>query len=548
MSELRKALARFKPDLSGRRWVFVAYDQLTAAVGPLADIPVRELGIVLVEAPQKASHRPYHRQKLATVLANLRHFALEQAARGVAVHHVVSPGSYADALSALPASMLPLLAMVPAERELRKDLEGMVRAGTLTYVPNAIWATRRDDFVESQGDKPPYRMDAFYKHVRTRSGILMEGSKPAGGKFSFDAENRKRWPGDPPAPQPLRFEPDAITREVCDLVATRFAHHPGTLRPEALPATQADAERQWAFAKRESLPHFGPFEDAISVKSRRLFHTSISAALNLSRLIPMRLVREAAALPIPLASREGFVRQILGWREFVRHVHEATDGFRSGGGPTLPVPGDGGYSGWAGKAWQRGAGAAASDGGANPSHVGAAGGVPPAYWGTPSGLACLDAVVEGVWDEGYSHHITRLMVLSNIATLLDVSPRALTDWFWVAYVDAYDWVVEPNVLAMGTYGAGGIMTTKPYIAGAAYIHKMGDACEGCAFDPKRTCPLTRLYWAYLGRHQASLTGSARMMVPLAALRKRSAADTQRDAEVFAKTRATLERGERLVPE
>lgn len=549
MSELCKALARHRADPSGRRWVFVAYDQLTSAVGPLAEIPVRELGIVLVEAPAKASNRPYHRQKLALVLANLRHFAVEQASRGVAVHHVVSSGSYADALEALPPSMLPLLAMVPAERELRRDLEGLVRAGKLRYVPNATWATTHADFVESQGEHPPYRMDVFYKHVRKRTGILMEGGKPAGGKFSFDAENRKRWPGSPPAPRMPRFEPDAITREVCDLVATRFAHHPGTLRPEMLPATQADAERLWEHAKRESLPHFGPFEDAISVRSRRLFHTSISGVLNLSRLLPMRLVREAAELPVPLPSREGFVRQILGWRELVRHVHEATDGFRRGGVPTLPSPGDGGYRDWSGKAWgSEGARVPSADGGACPSHVGASAGVPPAYWGATSGLACLDAVVEAVWDEGYSHHITRLMVLSNIATLLDVSPRALTDWFWVAYVDAYDWVVEPNVLAMGTYGAGGVMTTKPYIAGAAYIHKMGDACDGCAFDPKRTCPLTRLYWAYLKRHQASLTGSARMMVPLAALRKRSLADTRRDEEVFERTREALARGERLVPE
>ncbi len=547
MSAFREALAGHRSQRGARRWIFVAYDQLTDAVGPLAETPAAELGIVLVEAPHKASHRPYHRQKLALVLANLRHFALEQAARGVAVHHVVSDGSYAAALSALPAGMLPLEAMVPAERELRKDLEPLVRAGKLRYVANATWATTRADFVDSQGDSPPYRMDAFYKHVRKRTGILMEDGKPAGGKFSFDAENRKRWPGSPAAPRLPRFEPDAVTREVCDLVASRYARHPGTLRPEALPATRADAERLWAFAKRESLPFFGPFEDAISVRSRRLFHTSISGVLNLSRLTPMRLVREAAALPIPLPCREGFVRQILGWREMVRHVHEATDGFRNGGAEVLPAPGDGGYRDWAGKSWHDGAPQGLGDGGACPSQVGASFGVPPAYWGAPSGLACLDAVVEAVWDEGYSHHITRLMVLANIATLLDVSPRALADWFWVAYVDAYDWVVEPNVLAMGTYGAGGIMTTKPYVAGAAYLHKMGDACDDCAFDPKRTCPLTRLYWAYLKRHQATFAGNARMTVPLAALRKRSEADTARDEEEFEHTRATLRRGERLSP-
>ena len=179
--------------------------------------------------------------------------------------------------------------------------------------------------------------------------------------------------------------------------------------------------------------------------------------------------------------------------------------------------------------------------------IGAARPLPPAFWGKPSGLACLDRVVEGVWEDGTSHHITRLMVLSNIATLLDVSPRELTDWFWAAYIDAYDWVVEPNVLGMGTFAAGDLMTTKPYVAGSAYIDRMSDYCDGCRFDPKTTCPLTPLYWAFLGRHREALAGVDRMKLPVASERKRTASLRASDAAGFERVAGALARGEELEP-
>jgi len=171
--------------------------------------------------------------------------------------------------------------------------------------------------------------------------------------------------------------------------------------------------------------------------------------------------------------------------------------------------------------------------------------LPQAYWGQQSGLNCLDTVIKTVWDEGYSHHITRLMVLSNIANLLDISPRQLTDWFWLAYTDAYDWVVEPNVMAMGTYGVGGLMTTKPYISGAAYINKMSDYCRGCRYDPAKNCPITRLYWAFLERHNDKLSGNQRLAMPLNSLKKRSLKDKSIDKAVFEKTLQILNDGQIL---
>ncbi len=544
MSEFHSALAAHKTSATKRRWLFVPYDQLTSAIGPLAREPAKELGIVVVECPDKAARRPYHKQKLALLLTNLRHFAIEQAARGVAVQHVVAP-SYREAIEGVAPKLGALRVMRPAERELRAELAPLFESGKLEEVPHEGWLTTREDFAAG-GANPPWRMDAFYRQVRRRLDILMEKGKPMGGRFSFDAENRQAWNGTPKAPALPRYKVDAITAEVCDLVSTRMARHPGKLDPGGIPATRADADRTWAWAKAQCLAHFGPFEDAMSTDSRTLFHTRISPLLNLQRLSARTIVDDTVALDIPFASKEGFVRQILGWREYVRHVHEATDGFRVIGGVAQPVatsPGDGGYGHWAGSAWAPAA--TGGDGGSRTSILGAARPVPPAYWGKRSGLRCLDEVVESVWDEGYSHHITRLMVLANIAMLLDVSPRDLTDWFWVAYIDAYDWVVEPNVHGMGTFGVGEVLTTKPYIAGSAYIHKMSNFCKGCRFNPKNTCPLTSLYWAYLGRHREALARVDRMTLSVRSEARRTPAQRASDADVFARVTSMLARGEEL---
>jgi deoxyribodipyrimidine photolyase-related protein len=311
---------------------------------------------------------------------------------------------------------------------------------------------------------------------------------------------------------------------VLELVESTFPESFGTLAGFDLPASAADAEALWQHVLVHCLPFFGPFEDAISLDKPDLFHTKLSAAINLGRLLPKRLVEQVQerqrAGQLPLASAEGFIRQLLGWREFVRHVHEATDGFRS-----IEASGA-------------------------PSALAASEPLPAVYWGkAPSGLRCLDHVVENVWQEGYSHHITRLMVLANIATLLGVRPRELCDWFWFAYVDAFDWVVEPNVLAMGTFGDGGLMTTKPYVAGAGYLHKMSDACGGCQFDPSgkgaTPCPLTPMYWAFLQRNQSRLFGNDRMKLPLAAAARRTPAQNAHDQAVTAAVLAVLREGQKL---
>lgn len=556
-----------------RRWIYVPYDQLNDGMGPLEELDPAEAGIVLVETSWKPALRPYHRQKLATLLTAQRHFALEQARRGVAVRYEFDRRPYSEVLRDVIRDLdpgRPLTMMEAAERELRSDLESLTEDGSIEVVPHEGWLSTEEDFTESTGPEPPWRMDRFYRHLRQSSGILMEDGSPAGGRYSHDGDNRERWnEGESPEPpSPPEFEVDDITAEVVDLIERRFERHPGTLRAERIAASRDDVETLWQWALEHCMECFGPYEDAMTTRSRGLFHTQISPQLNLHRILPRQVVEDVLCLEIPLSSKEGFVRQVLGWREFVRHVHRATDGFRRLPGASeddapkdASRPGDGGYAQWAGQPWigadegdeddeKHSDDLGAGFGGSLISRQEADADLPPAFWGEPSGLHCLDQVVESVWDEGWSHHITRLMILSNLATLLDISPRQLTDWFWVAYVDAYDWVVEPNVLGMGTFAVGGIMTTKPYVSGAAYIHKMSDYCADCAFNPRTNCPITRMYWAYLGRHaeREQFQDNRRLALPLASLRKRSDDKRREDERVAGLVQEALASGRRLAPD
>jgi deoxyribodipyrimidine photolyase-related protein len=357
-------------------------------------------------------------------------------------------------------------------------------------------------------------MDRFYRAMRNHSGLLMEGGKPVGGKYSWDQENRKPYRGEVPVPRRPVYQPDPITTEVLELVNRLFPHHFGSLEGFDLPVTAEDCRDAWSFALTQLLPNFGPWEDAMDSTQPDLFHSKLSALMNLSRILPREAVNDVAAAyregSIPLASAEGFIRQILGWREFMRHVHRVTNGYRD-----LDVhyeeSSEGVYAG------------------ATPTALDATLPLPAAYWGVPSGLNCLDTVVRQVLNDGWSHHITRLMVLSNLATLCGFSPRELTDWFWIAYVDAYDWVVEPNVLGMSTYGDGGVTATKPYVSGSAYINRMSDYCRHCKLEPKKStgpgsCPFTALYWSFLERNSDKLAGNQRLAMPYVTLRKKTAAE------------------------
>jgi deoxyribodipyrimidine photolyase-related protein len=530
-------ISTFEPtqaEAKTRRWIYVPYDRLHDGVGPLSEIDRNEAIVVLMESRAKGSRRPYHKKKLTLVLSAMRHFALEQAERGCRVVYGASPSSFSDGLLELQAKWAwdELSVNRPAERELRVELDTARAAGLrLREVDDTAWLSTSADFegvfgaLKVRDQKPgqrQYLMDRFYKAMRQKTGFLMRSGKPVGGKFSFDAENRKPYRGEIPVPRRPAFPPDAITQEVMQMIEHRHPEHFGSLEGFDLAVTRKDAEQSWAFALEHLLPHFGPYEDAMSVAEPDLFHSMTSPQLNLTLLRPVDLVRDVAeacdAGKIPLASAEGFIRQVLGWREFMRHIHEATDGFR-----TLEPN-------------------------AAPNYLNADRKLPPVYWGTPSGMRCMDTVVAGVVRDGWSHHITRLMVLSNLATLCGFSPRELTDWFWFGYVDAYDWVVEPNVLGMATFADGGLTATKPYVSGSAYINRMSDFCGNCALDPKRSlgpdsCPFTAMYWSFLERNEAKLSPLNRMAMPLTTMRKKTPAERNALRERANEAIAQLERGD-----
>ncbi len=525
MSGFLEHMVAFEPspaEATQRCWIYVPYDRLHDGVGPLAQADPKNTVVVLMESRAKGTRRPYHKKKLTLVLSAMRHFALEQAERGCRVVYGSSPTSFADGLLELQQRWRwkELIVNRPAERELRVELRRAKEEGLrIRAVQDTAWLSSREDFEgvfgtfdreKNSGGKRQYLMDIFYRAMRRKTGFLMKGGKPSGGKWSYDSENRRCYRGEVPVPKRPTFPPDEITREVMDLVEQRHPEHFGKTEGFNLAVTRKDAESAWTFALENLLPHFGPWEDAMSTQHRDLFHSVTSPHVNLTLLRPRALIEGVAeafaAGTIPLASAEGFIRQLLGWREFMRHVHEATDGYR------LLDPHAAGRDAFAG---------------ADISYLDARRPLPPVYWGVPSGMRCMDTVVAGVIEDGWSHHITRLMVLSNLATLCGFSPRELTDWFWFAYVDAYDWVVEPNVLGMSTFGDGGVTATKPYVSGAAYIHRMSDFCGKCPLDPKKTlgpgsCPFTALYWSFLEQHEDKLQHLQRMRMPLNTMRVRDA--------------------------
>ncbi len=521
-------IARARPtsaEAQARTWVYQPYDRCTLATGPLLELGPERAGLVLVESHSKGVRRPYHKKKLTLVLSSGRHFALEAAARGFKVIHMRDHRSFGDGLLEAQEEykLAGVTAMRPAERELRADLAHAVARGLrLKLEEDTTWLSTEADFDTvfgvKDGQRPPsFRMDRFYRFMRKKTGLLMTlNGKPFGDHYSFDTENRQPYKGQVRVPERPSYAPDAITREVMAFVEQLPEGETfGSLAGFDWPCAEEDVQAVWRFALAELLPEFGPFEDAMSAGQRDLFHSKISGLMNLSRILPAQVVGEVAEAyskgRMSLASAEGFVRQVLGWREFMRHVHRVTDGYRDLDAFYETRP---------------------ENSGAAPSALHATLPLPAAYWGVKSGLYCLDTVVEQVVDEGWSHHITRLMVLSNLATLCGFSPRELCDWFWFAYVDAYDWVVESNVLGMSTFGDGGVTATKPYVSGAAYIDRMSDYCGHCQYNPKKalgadSCPFTALYWSFLERNMEALKDNPRLRMSYVTLLKKPARERQR---------------------
>ncbi|MFN0246420.1 MAG: cryptochrome/photolyase family protein [Kofleriaceae bacterium] len=489
--------------------------------------------LLVLETRAKPNALPFHRQKLALVVSALRHFVAERRAAGFAVEHRVAD-DYESGVREFAAWAKPaaLHAMAPREYAIDQRFRVLARDLPLTLHDDGgdggHFLCTRDEFASWASGRATLQMAHFYPVMRRRYGLLVDrAGKPVGGKWSFDADNRghARHVRMPEIPW---IKPDAITRS-----ALRFAERVGrwgTLEPFGWPVTRKQALGWLSDFVDQRLAGFGPYEDAIRSDARFLFHSLLSPALNLGLLHPLELARAAVLAyergAIDLASAEGFVRQVIGWREFIRGVYwRLMPGLRTANqlGGTLPLP--------------------------------------AAFWEPErTELRCLRDALESVRDTGYTHHIERLMVICNYATLAGLDPRPVSHWFWAAFVDAYEWVELPNVVGMGMFGTDAF-TTKPYVASAAYIQRMSGVpttklgrrtpaieneapCARCKFDPAartgdKACPFNAMYWDFLAKHRKRLEDNPRMRTLLGNLDKMPPAERKAIASTAAAHRATL---------
>ena len=330
-------------------------------------------------------------------------------------------------------------------------------------------------------------MEDFYRWQRRRLGVLMDGSEPVSGRWNFDAENREPPPSDARPPRPYLPREDDIDRDVrADIDRMRLKTF-GADAPRRWPATRAQARRALDRFVEQRLPDFGRWQDAMLAGEQLMWHSHISSSLNLGLMAPLEPVDAAVAAledgSAPMAAVEGFVRQIIGWREYVW----------------------GTYWHYADR-WD-------SDDALNASAA-----LPRLFWGGKTDMRCLDDAVGGLEETAYAHHIQRLMLFGNLMLLLGVSPREAFDWFHESFVDAYEWVMAPNVYAMALHADGGRMFTKPYAAGGRYVDRMSDYCTGCRYDPKQrtgedACPFSTLYWDFLDRNRSAIASNHRMRMP-----------------------------------
>lgn len=471
-------------------------DQLNRDLASLRDLDLRRDRVLMVEVAEETTYVRHHKQKIAFVLSAMRHFAAELAAEGIAVDYVRlddpdNTGSFTSELTRAVRRMAPSRIVVTEPGEWR--VLAMMRGWQDAFgVPVEI---RDDDrFFASRArfrrwaeDRRSLRMEFFYREMRRETGILMDGRDPVGGAWNFDRENRKPLPARLRPPARRRFEPDATTRAVLELVADRFPDHFGDLEPFGWAVTRRDARDALAHFVADCLPLFGDYQDAMRSGEPFLYHSVLSPYLNAGLLTARELCDAAEGAfrrgEAPLNAVEGFIRQILGWREYVRGIY-----------------------------WLEMPGYAASNA------LGAERPLPWFYWSGETDMNCLSQAIGDIRRTGYGHHIQRLMVTGLFGLLAGIRPTELEAWYLAVYVDAYEWVELPNVHGMVLHADGGLLASKPYAASGAYIDRMSDYCGGCRFDPKRrsgpdACPFNPLYWAFLIRHETRLRANPRMAMP-----------------------------------
>ncbi|GAB4393199.1 MAG: cryptochrome/photolyase CryB [Kiloniellaceae bacterium] len=468
-------------------------DQLSEDIAALRQADKGRDVVLLAEVAEEAGYVRHHKKKIAFLFAAMRHFAAALEKKGWQVDYVrldargnsgSLPGEIQRAVKRHKASQVLVTEpgewrLLQAFKDLREELDV-----PLDILEDDRFLCPLDDFAKWAEGRKQLRMEYFYREMRRKTELLMDGDDPEGGRWNYDSENRKPPKEGLDAPGPKRFKPDKTTREVLELVDTRFDGHFGALEPFwfAVTPRQAEAAAEHFFAN--ALPCFGDYQDAMLRDEAFLYHSVIALYLNAGLLDALDLCRRAERAyrdgEAPLNAVEGFIRQIIGWREYVRGIY------------WLKMPD---Y--------------------AEANFFGHDRPLPEFYWSGESDMACLAACVGQTRDEAYAHHIQRLMVTGNFALLAGIEPQAVHRWYLSVYADAYEWVELPNTLGMALFADGGLLGSKPYAASGNYINKMSDYCKDCAYDVKQktgeaACPFNYLYWDFLDRHARKLGKNPRL--------------------------------------
>lgn len=474
---------------------FLMADQLTRQVSSLAGLAPGDV-VLMVEVAGEATAVRHHKQKIAFLFSAMRHFATALGADGVTVDYVrlddpANTQTFAGEVTRAVARHGPEAVIVtePGEWRVLEDLHTLreTLAVPLHIREDDRFLCSRETFERWARGRKSFRMEFFYRDMRRQTGFLMEGDAPAGGAWNFDADNRKRLPPGLVPPARAVHPPDAITREVIDLVARRFCDHFGDLAPFRWAVTREGALAELDDFIARSLPLFGDYQDAMRAGEPFLYHAVLSPYLNCGLLTAREVCERAEAAwragQAPLNAVEGFIRQVLGWREFVRGLY-----------------------------WHAMPDYAATN------HLDAHRPLPRFFWTGATDMACLSDAIGTTRRHAYAHHIQRLMVIGNFALLAGLSPAAVQEWFLIVYADAYEWVELPNVQGMVLHADGGQMASKPYAASGAYINRMSDHCGTCRYRVSEAtgpdaCPFNSLYWHFLMVHEAKLSGNPRMAMP-----------------------------------
>ena len=478
-----------------RSLVVVLGDQLDLDAAAFDGFDAALDAVWMAEVAEESTAVWSSKPRIAMFLAAMRHFALalQAAARPLHYTRLDAPGNHGSLAAQLHADIerlrpTRLLLTAPGDWRVLQALKAVAQFQGLPLQireDRHFFVSVREFAAHAKGRKA-LRMEYFYREQRRRQQVLMQGDDPIGGQWNFDADNRGAFAATGPGAVPPRasFAPDAITAEVIALVESRFAAHPGRLQSFAWPVTRAQALQSLRAFIEQRLPMFGRYQDAIWPDDPWLYHSHLSAALNLKLLNPREVVAAAETAyregHAPLASVEGFIRQILGWREYVRGIYWTL----------MP------------EYLERNALDARHD-------------LPAWYWTGATDMLCLRDALMQTLEHGYANHIQRLMVTGLYALMLGVQPRQVHEWYLAVYVDAVEWVELPNTLGMSQYADGGVMGSKPYIATGKYIQRMSPHCKSCRYDPalrtgQRACPFTTLYWDFLLRHEAMLAKNPRM--------------------------------------